>query len=155
MRLDDGYDHVGDALSERHQGYADARADDDADDGAEDRQDHRFRADHGPDLAPLHADRAQQADLVGALEHRQHQRVDDPDEGDDHRQGEQGVDQAEQLVDLATWDCSNWARVWTCTFGYGASSLSHFPLDRRRCQSVSSRTAPGSGSVVVGQEEAG
>ena len=30
---------------------------------------------------------------------------------------EQRVDQAEQLVDLATCDCSNCARVWTCTFG--------------------------------------
>ena len=43
---------------------------------------------------------AQQPDLVGALEHRQHERVDDPDEGDDHGQGEQRVDEAEQLVDL-------------------------------------------------------
>ena len=31
--------------------------------------------------------------------HREHERVHDADERDDHRQGEQGVDQPEQLVD--------------------------------------------------------
>ena len=86
--------------SDDDEGDAEARPDDDADDRAEDGEDHRLGADHGPDLAALHADRPQQPDLVGALEHRQHERVHDPDEGDDHGQGEQRVDQAEQLVDL-------------------------------------------------------
>ena len=87
------------SLSERHQGNAHAGPDDDADDGPEDGQDHRLRADHGPHLAPFHAHGPQQADLAGALEHREHQRVDDAHQGDDDGQGEQGVDQAEQLVD--------------------------------------------------------
>ena len=95
-------DHVGDALLLQRggEGGAEGGPDDDPDDGAEDRQDHRLGPDHGPHLAPLHPDRPQQADLVGALEHRQHEGVDDPDEGDEDGQGQQGVDQAEQLVDL-------------------------------------------------------
>ncbi len=56
-----------------------SRPDDDPDHGAEDGQDHRLRADHRPDLPAFHADGTQQADLVGALEDRQHQRVHDPD----------------------------------------------------------------------------
>ena len=39
-------------------------------------------ADHRPDLAAGHADRAQQAQLAGALEDRQRQRVDDAEQGD-------------------------------------------------------------------------
>ena len=70
-------------------------ADDDTDDGAEQRDHDRLRADHGPDLTALHSDRAQQADLARALEHREHQRVDDADQGDHHREGEQDVDQPE------------------------------------------------------------
>ena len=57
-------------------------ADDDADHGAEERDDHRLRADHRPHLPPFHPDGAQQSDLVRALEHRQHERVDDPDQRD-------------------------------------------------------------------------
>jgi hypothetical protein len=83
----------------RHQRDAHAGADDDPDDGAEDRQDDCFGPDHRPDLAPLHADRPEQADLAGALEHREHERVHDPDQRDEHGQGEQGVDQPEDLVD--------------------------------------------------------
>ena len=79
---------------------AQRRADHDPDQGAEDGQDHRFRADHRPDLSALHADGTQQADLVGPFEDREHQRVDDPDQGDDHSQAEQRVDQAQQLVHL-------------------------------------------------------
>ena len=62
---------------------------------------HRLAADHGPDLAPAHADRSEQAQLPGALEHGEHQRVDDADNGDEDGQGQQGVDDGEQLVDLA------------------------------------------------------
>ncbi len=75
-------------------------ADDDADDGAEDGQDQRFGADHEPDLARFHADRPEQSDLPGPFEDRQHERVDNPDQGDDHRQGEEGVDEAEEGVDF-------------------------------------------------------
>ena len=57
-------------------------------------------ADHRPDLAALHPDRAEQPDLPRSLEHRQHQRVDDPDQRDEHGQREQHVHQPEQLVDL-------------------------------------------------------
>ena len=101
-RFENGHHGVGDALraQRRHEGDAQTGPYDDADDGAEDGQDHRLRADHGADLAPLHAHRAQQPDLVGALEDREHERVHDPDQGDDHGQAEQRVDQAEQLVDL-------------------------------------------------------
>ena len=90
---------------------------DDADDGAEHGQDHRLGADHRPDLAALHADGPQQPDFVRALEHREHEGVDDPDQGDEHGQGEQRVDQAQQLVHLGCWDCSNWALVWIFRFG--------------------------------------
>ena len=44
--------------------------DDDADDGTEQGQDDRLGADHGADLSALHPDGPEQADLVGALEHR-------------------------------------------------------------------------------------
>ncbi len=52
-----------------------------------------------------------------AFEDREHERVDDPDQGDDHGQGEQRVDQAEQLVHLAAVTVSNWAWVWIFRFG--------------------------------------
>jgi hypothetical protein len=48
------------------------------------RQDHRFGPDHRADLTAFHADRPQQADLAGALEHREHEGIHDPDERDEH-----------------------------------------------------------------------
>ena len=45
------------------------------------------------------ADRPQQPELAGALDDRQHQRVDDAEDGHDHRQQQQRGDDAEQLVD--------------------------------------------------------
>ena len=84
----------------RRQRDAQSGPDDDADDGAEQRDDHRLGADHRPDLAALHPDRAEQADLARALEHRQHQRVDDSDQRDEHGQREQHVHEPELLVDL-------------------------------------------------------
>src|SRR5690348_12248506 len=101
-QVGDRHHGLGDALLAQrgHQGEAERGADHDPDDGAEDGQDHRLGPDHGADLAAAHADRAQQADLAGALEDREHERVHDPDERDDHGQAEQGVDQAEQLVDV-------------------------------------------------------
>ena len=49
----------------------------------------RLGADHGPHLATFHADSPQEPDLVGPLEHREHQRIDDTDQGDNHGQGQQ------------------------------------------------------------------
>ena len=47
-----------------------------------------------------HAHRPQQPELPGALEDREGQGVGDAEQGDDHGQGEQGVDEVEQHVDL-------------------------------------------------------
>ena len=51
-------------------------------------------------LAPAHADRTQQPELARPLVDRERERVGDADEGDDHRQEEHHVDQAQELVDL-------------------------------------------------------
>ena len=75
------------------------RADHDPDHGAENRDDHGLRADHLPDLTAFHPHRPQQADLARALEHRQHERVDDADHARQNRQRKQHVDQSELLVD--------------------------------------------------------
>ena len=77
----------------------DEQPDHGADDRADHRRDQRLVADHPADLRLRGADRAQHADLAGALVDRQHERVDDAEEADDHRQREQHVDQREQLVD--------------------------------------------------------
>ena len=77
----------------------DEQPDHGADDRADHRRDQRLVADHPADLRLRCADRAQHADLAGALVDRQHERVDDAEEADDHRQREQDVDQREQLVD--------------------------------------------------------
>ena len=50
---------------------------------------------------PGHADRPQQAELPGALEDRERQGVGDAEQGDEHGQGEQGVDEVEDHVDVA------------------------------------------------------
>ena len=82
------------------EGDPETGSDDDADQRTEEGEDHRFRSDHDANLPTFHADRPEQADLVRALEDGEHQRVDDPDEGDEYGQGEERVDQAEELVDL-------------------------------------------------------
>ena len=41
-------------------------------------------ADHPPDLAAGHADGPQHPELARALEHREDERVDDPEQADDH-----------------------------------------------------------------------
>ena len=51
-------------------------------------------------LAAGHAHRPEQAELTGPLVHRQRQGVGDADQGDDHGEGEQAVDQVEHHVDL-------------------------------------------------------
>ena len=41
---------------------------------------------------PCHADRTQHPDLAGPLEDGENERVDDPEEAHDHREGEQDVE---------------------------------------------------------------
>ena len=60
----------------------------------------RLPPDRPAELAAVHADGPQQPELPGPLVHRQRQRVGDADQGDDHGQGQQAVDQVEHLVDL-------------------------------------------------------
>ena len=97
----EGDDDLGDAalLSDSGEGGAQRRPDDDACHSAEKSDDHRLGPDHGPDLPSFHPYRPQQAELVGALEHREHQGIDDPDQGDEDGQGQQDVDQPEEQVD--------------------------------------------------------
>ena len=52
---------------------------------ADQRGDHALVADHPPHLAARHPDRAQHPELARPLEHRQHERVDDPEQADDRR----------------------------------------------------------------------
>ena len=87
-------------MERRDQGDAQQRAHDDPDDRTEHGQDHRLGADHRPDLPAFHPDGPQQPDLVGSLEHREHERVHNADQRDEDGQGEQRVDQAQQLVHL-------------------------------------------------------
>ena len=55
----------------------------DPDERADQRGDHALVADHPPRLPARHPDRAQHPDLARALEHGQHERVDDPEQADD------------------------------------------------------------------------
>ena len=64
--------------------------------GAQQRGDDALVADHPPDLTAAHADRAQHAELAGALEDRQHERVDDPEQADHDRKRQQHVEEVEQ-----------------------------------------------------------
>ena len=68
---------------------------------ADQRRDDGLEAHDALDLAPRHADRAQHPELARALEDRQRERVDDPEQRDDDRQRQQRVDEVQQLVDLA------------------------------------------------------
>ena len=63
--------------------------------------DRRLPPHTGLQLAPCHADGAQQADLPGALQHGEGHRVDDAEEGDHEAQHEQSGDHHLQLGDLA------------------------------------------------------
>ena len=67
--------------------------------GPQHRHHHRLQGDHQPQLTAAQADGAQQADLAGALDDRQRERVHDAEHGDHQRQAEQGVDHQHQLVD--------------------------------------------------------
>ena len=69
-------------------------------DGATDgSDDHRLPAHRPAQLAPGHPHRAEHADLVGALVHRERQRVHDPEHRDRLGEEEQGDEHAEELVD--------------------------------------------------------
>ena len=74
------------------------QADDDPQDAADDRRDRRLVADHPPQLAAGHAHRPQHADLPRPLEHRQRERVDDPDQADDQAHRQQDVEELEEAV---------------------------------------------------------
>ena len=87
-------------LSDDDERDAEPGAHDNPDECTEDRKDHRLGADHDPHLAPAHAHGPQETDLVGSLEHREHEGVYDADERDGHGERQQSIDEAEQLVHL-------------------------------------------------------
>ena len=64
------------------------------------RRDHALVPDHPPRLPSRHPDRAQHPQLPRPLEDGQRERVHHPEEADDHRQGEQDVEQEQELLDL-------------------------------------------------------
>lgn len=69
-------------------------------DCAVDGEDDGFEGNHAADLSPLDAGGAEDSDFAGAFADGEEQCVDDSQDCDDHCQGEQSVDDAEQLVDL-------------------------------------------------------
>ena len=78
-----------------------------------------------PQLRAGHADGPQQPELAGPLEDRQRQGVGDAEQGDEDGQGEQGVDQAEHLVDRAVaWSALKPAWSSTDAPGYGSTTRS-------------------------------
>ncbi len=66
--------------------------------GADQRRHDRLVADHPARLPARHPDCAQHADLARALEHRQHERVHDPEQRDDDREPEQDVEEEQEAV---------------------------------------------------------
>ena len=75
----------GDEVDLRDQQAREDEPEDDADHRPDQRGDHTLVADHPPRLPAGHADRPQHADLAGALEDSEHQRVDDAEEAHEHR----------------------------------------------------------------------
>ena len=73
--------------------------DDDSQGGADQRRDDALVPDHSPRLSPRHADRTEHPQLARPLEDGQHERVHDPEQADDHRQREQHVEQADDVVE--------------------------------------------------------
>lgn len=69
-------------------------------DCAVDGEDDGFEGNHAADLSSLDAGGAEDSDFAGAFADGEEQCVDDSQDCDDHCQGEQSVDDAEQLVDL-------------------------------------------------------
>ena len=99
----DQRDQLTDRHRERHlQRVHDEGRDRDAEREPEDatdvRRQHALVAHRAAHLAARGADGPHQADLAGALEHRQDQRVDDAEERDDQAQREHDIDQRDDLV---------------------------------------------------------
>ena len=72
---------------------------------ADQRGDHALVPDHPPHLTPRHADRAEHAELARPLEDRQDERVDDPEQADHDREGEQHVEDVEHLLEARRPGC--------------------------------------------------
>ena len=100
---------------------------------AEQGDQHRLPPDRPAQLAAVHADGPQQPELTGPLVHRQRQGVGDADEGDDHGQGQQAVDQVQHL---SIWPVIAALKpAWSCSSAFGQA------VERRR------RARPGTGGV--------
>src|SRR6266508_279684 len=112
----------------------------DPDRAADQRGDHALVPDHPFQLPPGQPDRAQHAELAGAFEHGQHQRVDDAEQADHHRQREQHVQHVEQLPDAAS------LRVLELVAGLGLGV-------RVRRQRVRERLGVGRGDAAVHRHE--
>ena len=67
---------------------------------ADQRGDDALVADHASRLPLRHPDRAQHSQLPRSLEDRQRERVHHPEEADDHGEGEQDVEEQQELLDL-------------------------------------------------------
>ena len=67
---------------------------------ADERRDDALLPDHPADLPARHPDRAEHPDLTRALVDRQNERVDHPEDADEHRQREHDVEEREELVEV-------------------------------------------------------
>ena len=103
------HDHAGDRDRELGDALAAQRLDDaprpadrehDTEAGTQRGDQQRLPADRAAELPAMHADGSQQAELPGPLVDRQGQGVGDADQRDDHGEGEQAVDQVQDLADL-------------------------------------------------------
>ena len=113
-----------DEVHARDEERAEDDSEHDPEDAADERRDHALVADHPPHLPARHPDRAQHPDLARPLEHRQHERVDDPEQADDHGQREQHVEDVEDRVQPEIWLSMNSSRVATFAFGNSVSVCS-------------------------------
>ena len=97
-----GRDREGQALVGEHRrdDRCQSEPDRDAQARADQRRDDALVADHAAHLPARHADRAQRAELAGALERREHQRVDDAEQAHDDGEREQDVEDRQQRVDV-------------------------------------------------------
>src|SRR3954453_9408493 len=73
-------------------------ADSDSERSADQRRDDAFEANHPPHLTPRHPDGPEHPELTCPLEHRQHERVHDAEDADQHREPEQAVENVEDDV---------------------------------------------------------
>ena len=77
-----------------------------------------------PYLTPGHSDRTQHAQLARALEDREHQCVDDPEQAHDHGERKQHVEQVEQGLIESCCASENPSRVSTLTAGKSSIACS-------------------------------